>query len=301
MSAPQCIVPAGDVCGEAVVWSKDEQAVYWSDINRFLIHRLDTRTDDVRTWMFDEPVTALGLTSQEGTLIIAIGGRVAFFDTVWGDMTGFADTGTPFPKVRLNDGRPDPFGGFIVGSMANNVHPETGEPLEFPGTREGRLFHISQKGDLKVLRKDIGIANTVCWSPDNSIFYTADSAENVIFAWTCDRKTGAISGEWPFFIGFDRGVPDGSAVDSEGYLWNARYGGGCVIRISPEGVVDRVVEMPVAAPTTCTFGGPDLKTLYITSAAAGAEAHERFGGGLFALETEVPGLPENRFIMPDAE
>lgn len=299
MLSPKCIVPSADICGEAVVWSQDEQAVYWCDINRFLIHRLDIQTDDVRTWIFDEPVTAIGLTNQEGTLIIAIAGRIAFFDTLWGDMSDFADTGTSFPHARLNDGRPDPFGGFVVGSMANNVNPETGEPMEFPGTQVGELFHISPHGELSVLKKNIGISNTVCWSPNRQIFYSADSAQNAIFAWSCDEKTGQISSEWPFFIGFDRGLPDGSAVDSEGYIWNARYGGGCIVRISPLGIVDQVVEMPVAAPTTCTFGGPDLKTLYVTSSAAGAKGYERFGGGLFALETDVPGLPENTFIMPE--
>lgn len=88
-------------------------------------------------------------------------------------------------------------------------------------------------------------------------------------------------------------------MDSEGYLWNCRFGGGCVVRVAPDGEIDRVIEMPVRNITTCTFGGPDLTTLYVTTAAAdrvdgGAET-DRLAGSLFAIETGIPGLPENRF------
>jgi sugar lactone lactonase YvrE len=83
-------------------------------------------------------------------------------------------------------------------------------------------------------------------------------------------------------------------MDSEGYLWNARYGGGCIVRIAPSGEIDRIVEMPVSNVTTCTFGGPQLKTLFITTARRG---DERLSGGLYALQVDVPGLPENRFRL----
>ena len=108
---------------------------------------------------------------------------------------------------------------------------------------------------------------------------------------------GEIGPGVPFFGGFDRGLPDGSAMDSQGYLWNCRYGGGCVVRVAPDGRIDRIIEMPVTNITTCTFGGPDLTTLYVTTAANG-EAVERLGGSLFSIETGVPGLAEHRFICP---
>ena len=91
--------------------------------------------------------------------------------------------------------------------------------------------------------------------------------------------------------------PDGSAVDRDGFLWNARYGGGCVVRVSPAGTVDRVVELPVDNITTCTFGGPDLKTLFITTARGGPPERDRLSGSLFSLAVDVPGLPENRFRL----
>ena len=89
-------------------------------------------------------------------------------------------------------------------------------------------------------------------------------------------------------------MPDGSAVDRDGYVWNARYGGACVVRIAPDGSVDRIVELPTRSITNCAFGGPDLKTLYITSARIVDGKPERLEGSLFALEVDTPGLPENQ-------
>ena len=110
-----------------------------------------------------------------------------------------------------------------------------------------------------------------------------------------DPATGAISNERPFFQGFERGLPDGSTMDAEGYLWNCRFFGGCVVRVAPSGKVDRIIEMPVKNITTCMFGGPDRTTLYVTTAKLESPPGDRLAGGLFAIPTEVAGQPENRF------
>ena len=104
----------------------------------------------------------------------------------------------------------------------------------------------------------------------------------MIWSYDYDAATGAITNEAPFFQDFDRGLPDGSTVDAEGYLWNCRYYGGCIVRVAPDGRVDRVIEMPVKNITTCTFGGADLKTLYVTTAAS---PNQRLAGGLFAIQS----------------
>lgn len=98
--------------------------------------------------------------------------------------------------------------------------------------------------------------------------------------------------------GFGRGYPDGSAIDSEGFIWNCRFGGGCIVRIAPDGSIDRVIEMPVTNPTTATFGGDDLKTLFVTSAEIDAPDSERLAGSLFAVRSSVAGLPENPPPLP---
>ena len=134
---------------------------------------------------------------------------------------------------------------------------------------------------------------TIAWSPDHRNFYFGDSTANAIYSSAYDERTGTISGESALLAGFLQGLPDGSAIDAQGYLWNARYGGGCLIRVAPDGHVDRIVSLPSLNPTTCTFGGPGLSTLYITS----ARSPDRLSGSVFAMEVEVGGLPDGRFQL----
>jgi sugar lactone lactonase YvrE len=146
-----------------------------------------------------------------------------------------------------------------------------------------------------VAKTGIGISNTFCWSPDATRFYFADTLKNEINVFDFDAATGTVSSERPFFAGHGRGSPDGSAMDSEGFLWNARYGGASIVRVGLDGKVAGGIEMPCDNITTCTYGGPDLRTLYVTTARGGASPGSRLAGSLFAVEMEVPGLPENRF------
>ncbi len=294
MADVECLVPAGDWTGEGAVWHAGEKALYWVDISRFLVHRFDSGQKSTRTWFFDRPPTALALTDRPDTLLVALGGSLILWQPGNDARVDFALPEDNWPRARLNDGRADPAGNFWAGSMQNNVSA-TGKGMPIDDETAGRLFRIASDGAVTVVKTGIGISNTFCWSPDGTLFYTGDTLAGTISTWDFDATTGAIANERPFFGGFDRGAPDGSAVDSEGYLWNARYGGGCVVRVSPAGDVDRVVEMPVDNVTTCAFGGPDLKTLYITTATGGSRDDLRFAGGLFALPVDVPGLAENRF------
>jgi sugar lactone lactonase YvrE len=291
--SPRCLVPSGDRCGEGAVWSAEEGAVYWTDINRFLIHRYDLARDGLRSWFFDEPVVAISLTSRPDRMLVALASKLI----VWWPATdrrsdfGFALPGAP--AVRFNDGRPDPAGNFWVGSMKNNVLPD-GE-LGEAGPGAGILYRVDPEGKVTEWRQGLGIANTLCWSPDARRFYFADTLANEIYAY--DYADGAIGNERVFQTGFARGAPDGSAIDSAGYLWNCRFGGGCIVRLAPDGSVDRIVEMPVRNITTCTFGGQDLKTLLITTASIVSPPGDRLAGSLFALEVDIPGLAENRFLL----
>ncbi|MFT0892836.1 SMP-30/gluconolactonase/LRE family protein [Pseudochelatococcus sp. G4_1912] len=287
-----CVAPAGDRCGEGAVWHPSEKAVYWTDINRFLIHRYDEETDAVNSWFFDEPVVALALTERDDTLLVALASRLILWEPQTDVRRDHGFTLNGWPKVRLNDGRADPLGNFWVGSMRNNVNPD-GSPGAAGGT-DGVLYRIDSANTHTVFRRDLGIANTLCWSPDLTRFYHADTLANTICVWDYDAKTGAISNERPFFAGFERGYPDGSAIDSEGYLWNCRFGGQCIVRIAPDGTIDRIIEMPAQNITTAVFGGNDLKTLYATSAGAETHAGDRLAGSLFALRTQTPGLAPYR-------
>ncbi len=284
-----CEAPTGDQCGEAATWVPEENALYWTDVNRFLVHRLDAVEHTVATWLFDEPCVALFLTDSPGTLLLALGSRIIRWEP---QRDRRADTGfrlDDWPQVRLNDGRPGPDGKIWIGSMANNVGAD-GTPGEVVGSH-GELFRVaSGTHGSEVLRREIGISNTVCFSPDRRTFYFGDTPRNLIWRYDCEPETGRIVNEQPFFEGFDRGLPDGSTVDSDGYLWNCRFGGGCIVRVAPDGSVDRVLEAPVSNITTCEFGGADLATLYVTTAAMMTDTFERLAGSLFSIDVGVSGI-----------
>ncbi len=296
MAEPRCIVPAGDRCGEGVVWHAAERAVYWTDINRFLIHRLDVASTSVTSWFFAEPVTTIGLTDRPDTLIVALGSKVILWRPATDARTDFATPEANTPAARLNDGRPDPHGELIVGSMFNNVAAD-GSGVDISGPPRGALYRVRADGSTETLRTDIGIANTMAWDLERRRFYTGDTLKNEIWAYDYDTATGAVANERNHFAGFERGSPDGSQIDAAGTLWNARYGGGCIVGISPEGKVAGLIDMPVGNITNCTFGGDDLKTLYITTAQGGDGPLERLAGGLFAHEAAVPGTAETIFRL----
>jgi len=295
VAQPVCVAPTGDICGEGAVWQATENALYWTDINRFLIHRYEALSGNVKTWFFDEPVTALILTTRSDALAVVLGSRLILWNPATDARRDYAFKLSGWPKVRCNDARADPRGSLWIGSMWNNVNADGS-----PGSLEnghGVLYRLTPGLAIREFRRDLGIANTLAWNPDHTAFYFADSMANAIYQYDYDRGTGDISNERPFFRDFTRGAPDGSSMDSDGFLWNCRYGGGCILRISPQGQIDRIVEMPTPNVTTCTFGGPDLRTLYITTAAAGAKPGDRFAGGLFTLQTATPGQPENHFSL----
>ena len=295
---PVCVAPTGDVCGEGVVWHAVHNAVYWSDINRFLIHRLSLADSSVRSWIFEEPVTALCLTDRDDVLEVVLGSSVILWEPGRDLRHDALFRLDGWPSVRLNEARPDPRGSLWAGSMRNNVHPD-GSSGEVGG-QDGILVRIDPNGRATCFREKIGISNTLAWSPDQRHFYFGDTLANVIWVYDYDASTGAISNERPFLEGFGRGYPDGSAVDSEGYLWNCRFSGNCIVRVAPDGKIDRVVEMPVKNITTCTFGGADRQTLFVTTASAEAPRGDRLAGSLFAIRTDVKGQPENRFSLERA-
>ncbi len=290
---PVCVAPTGDVCGEGAVWHAAHHAVYWTDINRFLIHRLRLAHSAVRTWFFHEPVTALALTDRDDVLVVVLGSRVILWEPATDARHEPVFVLEGWPAVRLNDARCDPRGSLWLGSMRNNVNPDgSSSPV---GGHDGVLIRVDPDATVTLWRDKIGIANTFAWSPDRRSFYLADTLANVIWVYDYVSSSGAISTERPFLEGFARGFPDGSTVDSEGFLWNCRVFGNCVVRVAPDGKIDRIIEMPVKNITTCVFGGAALTTLFVTTASAEAPRGDRLAGSLFSIQTNVRGQPENRF------
>ena len=219
---PICIVATGDVCGEGVLWEQDAQCIYWTDINRFLVHRYALKEGALTTWFFSEPVACVMQTSRKDTLALALGSGIALWkpDSDAPHTPLFALPGWPF--VRCNDAAVDPGGALWMGSMRNNVQVN-GAPSPSGGT-DGVLYRVDGSGAASEWRRDLGISNTLLWSPDQSRFYFADTLKNCIWSYEYDLAQRSIRAERPFFQDFERGKPDGSAMDTEGYLWNCRYG-----------------------------------------------------------------------------
>lgn len=276
------------------MWSATEQALYWVDINRRLVHRFRLEAQEVRTWEFEEPVAAVALTAKEDVLLVALASRLVFWEPETHSRTdaGFRLEG--WPRLRFNDARVDPRGSFWVGTMWNNVLPDGGEGKV--GGTDGVLYRFDAGGEVSEWERGIGIANTVAWSPTGTNFYFADTLANEVRVYDYDGSTGAIANRRPFLSGYERGKPDGSAVDEEGYLWNCRPGGSCIVRVAPDGVIDRVLEFPTPKPTSCTFGGRNLDTLFVTSISLSVNG-DRLAGGLFAMDAGVRGQAEHRFGM----
>jgi sugar lactone lactonase YvrE len=274
---------------------RDAQSVYWTDINRFLVHRYSPQEGTVKTWFFSEPVTCVMETSHPDTLALSMGSGIALWKPESDAPPAILFALPGWPKVRCNEAGVGPGGALWMGSMRNNVRENGDHGAD--GGEDGVLYRIEGNGAATEWRRGLGISNTMLWSPDQSKFYFGDSLKNCIWSWDYDLATRSISGEQPFLQDFERGSPDGSTIDSEGFIWNCRYAGSCVVRVAPDGQIDRVIEMPVSRPTNCRFGGPEGNVLYVTSASPAAGQWERFGGGLFALQTNVTGLAENKFQL----
>lgn len=259
------------------------------------LRRLDWASGDTRSWAVPGFPTALVLRKRGGAAV-ALNDGVGLFDFD-GEFIDLCRPEPGRPQQRINEGRCDPSGRFWVGTMTTNL-TEHGDvfPIE---TRTGRLYCIDADGRARLSSDDIfGIPNTMIWTADGR-FLVGDSMAGEIYAYDYDARTGAIVNRRVFVPPFARGVPDGSALDTEGFLWNARFGGGCVVRFDPSGAIDRIVELPAVCPTSCTFGGPDLDVLLVTTASvglpAGASGNMEIQGAVLAIETGVRGVADNYF------
>ncbi|MEO5757714.1 MAG: SMP-30/gluconolactonase/LRE family protein [Mesorhizobium sp.] len=290
------IFDARDVVGESLVWDDRRRRLVWVDIIGRRIHRLDPRTSIHESWVTPDLVTSIGLRADGGA-IVGLRKKVALWD-FGGPFRTIATIEPDRPEIRLNEGVVAPDGSFWVGTMENNIGPDD-LPREISRSA-GQIYRVATSGTVEVLTVDrFGITNTMVWMA-NDIFVTADTTKNQLFRYRWDRARSGLSDRRVFFSGFSRGLPDGSCMDAEGYIWNCRVAGGsCLARISPDGLLDRVVELPCSWPTSCTLGGENLDTLFVTSARfTMSTSHLQTNpqeGGLFAVRLGAQGTPTNRF------
>jgi sugar lactone lactonase YvrE len=291
----ECFLKAKDIVGESPLWHAEHECVYWTDVNGFKISRYSPKTHEHTNWRFDVPVSAISLTTDPEWLLVALGPRLIFWSPIGDRRVPFAQPELDWPYNRLNDGATDPTGVFWVGSMRNNVAGD-GSDLEAEGFT-GSLYRVTPDGDVSVIDKGFGITNTLVWSPDQTRFYCGCSIRNVIYAYDYNAENSSVGNRRAFVENLTPGLPDGSAMDEEGSLWNCRFFGACILRISAAGRILQTIPMPVSNITNCCFGGSDLRTLYVTTASLRAGEGEKLAGGLFAIRTEVRGLEPGRFRL----
>lgn|SRR3990167_1050891 len=274
--------------GEGPVWHAHEQALYWIDIAGCTVHRLDCLKQQHRMWLMPAVVGAL-VPCLEGGVIAAVGRSLVHIDE--GQQTVLL-TFPPFelPELRFNDAKCDRQGRLWLG-VAHAT-------LENP---RGALYRVDPDGRITQHEQGITISNGLGFSPDDRTFYYTDGLRYRIYAYDFDAVRGELSHKRVFAELPEGGAePDGLTVDALGYVWAAEWNAGRVVRYAPDGVVDRVVEMPVARPTSCIFGGEAYRTLYITSCSRGIGEEIRLAspaGGVFAYEPGVSGLPEPGFSL----
>jgi len=292
--AVRVAVAQASLLGESPLWHPREQALYWCDIPGHRLNRFDPASGDSAHWQFETDVASIA-PLLDGGMLLAMRDGLWRLDTASGERRRLAEP--PYdPKLeRFNDGKCDPQGRFWVGTIYE------------PRDAAKATLHCWSGGKLARRAGGVTVANGLAWSPDGRTMYWSDTKAHTIYAFDFEPANGEISRQRVFArfplkqdgqpLESYGGRPDGAAVDTEGCYWVAMFEGQRLLRLSPAGEVVREVVLPVRCATMPCFGGPDLKTLYITTSREKrppAElAAQPWAGCALALEVDVPGLPAN--------
>ncbi|GAA5216137.1 SMP-30/gluconolactonase/LRE family protein [Corallincola platygyrae] len=268
-------------------WDHEQSKLYWVDIDAGRLHQFDPATGENTFLQLEEEIGCFAL-REKGGFVAGLRSGFVFIDSMAGGITPIADPEADKPHQRFNDGRCDPAGRFLAGTLNPNKDHYS-----------GHYYSLNTQLETSKLVGNNWTSNGLAFSPDGKTLYYSDTPRHVVFACDYDVATAQVSNEREF-IRFPHGWgrPDGAAVDSEGYYWSALYGGGRVVRISPSGQIVNTIAVPAKNPTMVAFGGADLKTLYITTADttySPEKAQYPLSGSIFAVEVPVAGLAEPKF------
>lgn len=294
-AAPRCGRPepvweAQAQLGEGLCWSPSQQALHWVDIFGQRLMRLHLPTGQRAHWDFDETISAVAECAGGPGLVVALQHRVALFDPDTAALHTLHAVEADLPGNRFNDGKCDAQGRFWVGSMDRACTAPTGS-----------LYVVGPTAIERAWDTGFPVVNGPAWSADGRTVFVNDTARNFIHAANFDPATGALSRArvWRRLDPGD-GYPDGMTTDRDGRLWIAHWAGGCVTCHAPDDGRELArIALPTSNITNVAFGGPDLRTLFVTSATADLSEAQRtaqpLAGALFAVETDATGLAPHRF------
>ena len=274
------IVSCQDTLGESHLWDYRRNALFWVDIENGLIHSYKPESKNIETYQFGEKVGCIAM-HESGGFILATELGLNYWSPYSGCKKEFLPIKHSHKESMFNDGKVDPLGRFWIGSK---------------GPKGSSKLWMVQENKLIEKISDLTISNGLDWSVDKGVFYHTDSGDNAIYRYDIDLQTTTLSNRQTFFRP-KKGTPDGLTIDSDGNIWTAIWDGWQVLQLNPAGEVLSEISMPVQRPTSITFGGQDLRQLFISSASEGLTESERleqpYAGDLFVIEPGVTGLNAN--------
>ena len=284
----ELIVDCKNEHGEGVFWNPSDGRIWWTDIQGRALWSFDPVTTQSASIPMEDRVCCFAPRAAGG-LIVAYSDRVVLFDPETKQETLVTLFEPENPETRLNDGRTDRQGRLVVGGMN-----------EVSGKPDSSVISIDGNLKVQTLIDQISCANSICFSPAGNTMFFADTPDREILAFDYEKGRGTLTNK-RLHASFKQepGLPDGSCVDAEGGVWNAEWEGHRVVRVAPNGTIDRVIDVPVWKPTCCAFGGPNLDTLFITSSRLMSDEatlkKEPSAGGLFAVKPGIRGVVDTPF------
>jgi len=285
----ECLHDGRALTGESPVWDAPNNALWWVDIPAALVFRMDLASRAVRDWKMPGPPGAVALTEDE-RIVVALPNGVHLFHPETGKLELVVDPEPERPLNRLNDGKVGPDGAYWVGSMADHAG----------ASPDGALYRVTRDGRFTKLLDGLAVSNGLAWSADGRTMFHTDTRGPWLDRWDFDPATGAVANRTRIatFKNED-GRPDGAATDMEGGYWSAGVSASCLNRFDRDGRLTAKVVLPFPRPTMVAFGGPDMRTLFVTCQAKDQPDEAFTGayppGGIFAARVDVPGVPIGRF------
>jgi sugar lactone lactonase YvrE len=281
---PRVAVDVRNELGEGIIWHGGRQQLIWFDIFRKCAFLANADGSGITAYGFGDPVSAAFIVDDD-TLLVASSGGLLSLDLATGKTAMVHEIEADQAETRSNDCRVAPGNSIWFGTMAD------------ASQQVASIYHY-RNGELTPLFTDLSCPNAICFSPAGDRAYFSDTFDHKIMTCLVDPETGLPAGDTEVFVDLtaEGANPDGAVVDSEGCLWNAHWGAGRVARYRPDGTLDVSIDLPAPQTTCPCLGGPDLRTLFVTTAFGWLSPEEAaaypLSGAIFAVEVDVPGLPE---------